>query len=111
MIMNEHVGALIEANPEIAAALANLMPVPVIEAIDISKRHRLAGLRRGPLRHGRHPARRRRLLRQVGEREAQPALTLGMISSARVFMSARVFSVGTSRNGGHNRGMSSPASL
>ncbi|HZE65831.1 MAG TPA: mycofactocin-coupled SDR family oxidoreductase [Sporichthyaceae bacterium] len=36
MIMNEHVGALIEANPEIAAALANLMPVPVIEAIDIS---------------------------------------------------------------------------
>jgi SDR family mycofactocin-dependent oxidoreductase len=36
MIMNEAVGAMIEANPELAGALANLMPVQVIEAIDIS---------------------------------------------------------------------------
>jgi SDR family mycofactocin-dependent oxidoreductase len=36
MIMNEAVGAMIEAHPELAGALANLMPVKVIEAIDIS---------------------------------------------------------------------------
>jgi SDR family mycofactocin-dependent oxidoreductase len=36
MIMNEAVGAMIEAHPELAGALANLMPVQVIEAIDIS---------------------------------------------------------------------------
>jgi SDR family mycofactocin-dependent oxidoreductase len=36
MIMNEAVGAMIEANPDLAGALANLMPVQVIEAIDIS---------------------------------------------------------------------------
>lgn len=36
MIMNENVAAIIAANPEIAGALANLMPVQVIEAIDIS---------------------------------------------------------------------------
>lgn len=36
MIMNEAVGAMIEAHPELADALANLMPVQVIEAIDIS---------------------------------------------------------------------------
>ncbi|MGQ0464976.1 MAG: mycofactocin-coupled SDR family oxidoreductase [Sporichthyaceae bacterium] len=36
MIMNEAIMAMVEANPEIGAALANLMPVPVIEAIDIS---------------------------------------------------------------------------
>jgi NAD(P)-dependent dehydrogenase (short-subunit alcohol dehydrogenase family) len=34
--MNEAVGAMIESHPELAGALANLMPVQVIEAIDIS---------------------------------------------------------------------------
>ncbi|HUR74034.1 MAG TPA: mycofactocin-coupled SDR family oxidoreductase [Sporichthya sp.] len=36
MIMNETVGAMIAERPELAAALSNLMPVEVIEAIDIS---------------------------------------------------------------------------
>jgi SDR family mycofactocin-dependent oxidoreductase len=36
MIMNETVGTMIAERPELAAALGNLMPVELIEAIDIS---------------------------------------------------------------------------
>ncbi len=36
MIMNDVIGELIAANPTMADAMANLMPVPVVEAVDIS---------------------------------------------------------------------------
>lgn len=36
MIMNDNLGKVFEAQPDMAQALANLMPVEVIEAIDIS---------------------------------------------------------------------------
>lgn len=36
MIMNENLGALLATRPDLAGALANLMPVDVIEPIDIS---------------------------------------------------------------------------
>jgi NAD(P)-dependent dehydrogenase (short-subunit alcohol dehydrogenase family) len=42
MIMTEVVGRMLEADPSKADALANLMPVQVVEAIDIS--HAIAWL-------------------------------------------------------------------
>jgi NAD(P)-dependent dehydrogenase (short-subunit alcohol dehydrogenase family) len=36
MIVNDHVGALLQAEPKVAEALANLMPVTLIEPTDVS---------------------------------------------------------------------------
>ncbi|HEY1972056.1 MAG TPA: SDR family oxidoreductase, partial [Pseudonocardia sp.] len=36
MIVNDVVGSMVSDDPSLAAALSNLMPVPIIEAVDIS---------------------------------------------------------------------------
>jgi NAD(P)-dependent dehydrogenase (short-subunit alcohol dehydrogenase family) len=36
VIVNDHVGALLQAQPQVAQALANLMPVTLIEPYDVS---------------------------------------------------------------------------
>jgi SDR family mycofactocin-dependent oxidoreductase len=66
MIMNEAMDEYVKSVPDLANALsANLMPVPVVEPIDVSNAIAWLALRRRTLRHWRDPAGGRGILCQV----------------------------------------------
>ena len=62
MVVNDVMQQFLDRRtPPVAGAMANLLPVELVEPVDISNAVALAGLRRGPLRHRGHAAGRRRL--------------------------------------------------
>ena len=64
MVVNEAMQEFLEHDPSLSNAMANALPVPMVEPVDISNAIALAGLRRRALCHRHHRPGRRRLHQQ-----------------------------------------------